>query len=1026
MKRVPYTFGQDTSGKMQWRSVEEALQPASLQQAESREFLQDDASVLDPVSRRSFLSLAGATAGLAGMVACRRPEEKILPYVRMAEDLVPGNAQYYATAVPWAGSAVGLLVESHEGRPTKVEGNPRHPESLGGSNAYLQAMVLDVYDVDRSRSPAQKKQKSSWDAVAGELKARGEALKAAGGKGLAILTDAHRSPTLQAQLDEVQKAFPAAKIHRFEPLHRDNIRDGVKLAFGKALEPVANVAAANVIVSLEADFLQTDGSTLKNARGFAQSRTAEKAGATMARLYVAESTFTVTGANADHRLRIPSRDVAEYAFALARELSTSHGINLGELAGAVASFNGARFESARKWVKAVAKDLANNKGRALVLAGQNQPPVVHAITALLNNALEGVGKTVTYVKPFVDAPEGPASILALTESLKKKEVDTLLVLGGNPVFTAPSDADFGAALAGVPHTFHLGLFQDETGEACGWHINAAHAFESWSDVRALDGTVSITQPLIAPIFGGKTDAEVLAALLGNPTAKAYGLVQAAWKGQYGLEADKAWRKALHDGLVAQSAFAAEAVEPKPADVAAAVGAHKGGDGVEVTFHPDCHAWDGRFANNGWLQEMPDPMVKLTWDNAAWFSVATAQKLGLTEGDMVTLTLGGKSIKLPCIYAPGQADESVAITLGQGRAAVGRVGVGVGFNTYAVRQSNSPWTVSGAQVAKAGGDKHKLARTQEHHVMEGRPVAREGTKAEFDKDPAFAQKAVKLPQMVNLNPEWEYKGHRWAMAIDLNACIGCNACMVACQAENNIPIVGKFGVSLSREMHWIRVDRYYVTDKPKTPGALTMSHTEMQLNEPTAIFQPIPCMQCEMAPCETVCPVAATTHSPEGLNDMAYNRCIGTRYCANNCPYKVRRFNFHAYDKDFNAIKRADKPAQFVKEGFEELRKMQFNPDVTVRMRGVMEKCTYCVQRINEGKIAAKREARELKDGEIITACQQTCPTGAIHFGDLAMTTADVVKTKQQGRNYALLEELNTRPRTTYLARVRNPNPELDA
>ena len=1010
-KRAPYEFSEVVSDKNYWRGPGEKQGTPEFLEQQGREF-PDGAHTLDPVSRRSFIQLMGASAGLAGMVACRRPEEKIVPYAQMPEHMVPGRPEYYATAMAWDGTAVGLLVESHMGRPTKVEGNPRHSESGGASGLYAQALALELYDSERSQHPTLGGEPRTWADAAGALEKAGADLQATGGQKLVVLTTNHRSPTTARMLKQLSAALPKARVLRHDPVSRQNIRQGVKAATGADLEPVLNTAAAQVLLTLDADIFATDGGVIRNARGFADGRRVAKPGDAMNRLYAVESRFSVTGANADHRLRVPSRQVSEFAYALAAELVASHGINLGEAGAAVASYKGQAFESRKPWVKAVARDLAQNRGACLVAAGRGQPPAVHALVALMNHALGNTSKTVSYAPGFDAADDGPQTLVELAAAIGRGEVETLVILGGNPAFTAPVDADFETAIKRVPLSFHLSFEVNETSAACRWHLNRAHDFEGWSDVAAQDGTLSVVQPLIAPIFDGRTDAEMLSALVGKPQ-KAHALVKETWVGMGAAGDDKAWRRILHDGVFKPSAAASVAPAFQTAPVAQAIAAAPppGADGYEVTFHPDGHAWDGRFANHPWLQELPDPMTKVSWDNGALLSPETAKKLGVEENQLITITIkGAKPLTLAVTIAPGQAADSIAVTLGQGRRKVGMVGEEIGYDTYQLRTAAAPWLVQGAQVVKVEGE-HKLARTQEHHSMEGRPLVREATLTQFNKEPDYAQKMVKHPGLLSLFPDREYNGHKWGMVIDLNTCVGCSVCMVACQAENNIPVVGKWGVAMSREMHWIRVDRYFEGDSDE---------------DPAAVFQPLPCQHCELAPCEQVCPVAATTHSPEGLNDMAYNRCVGTRYCANNCPYKVRRFNFHNYAKDFSVIKNQAAVGFFFKKDIPELRRMQFNPDVTVRERGVMEKCSYCVQRINAAKLDAKRDGAELKDGAVVSACQQACPTGAIHFGDLNLADSDVVKNAANPRNFSLLGELNVRPRTTYLAKIRNPNLELQA
>jgi molybdopterin-containing oxidoreductase family iron-sulfur binding subunit len=987
-----------------WRSLEELHDEAGFREAAREAF--GGIAARREFSRRQFLGLMGASMGLAGLTACRRPEEKILPYSRAPEGITPGSPDRYATAFPWGPTAIGLLVECHEGRPTKIEGNPAHSESLGGTTAFAQASILDLYDPDRSTAPSEKGQPRTWDDAAAFLKARGQLHREKAGKGLAILTEAHRSPTLAAVLAKLSRQMPQALVFRYEPFDRDRIHEGGRIAFGTAIEPVLHLDRAEVIVALDEDFLGWEGSPVRQAHEFASRRRLEQQGDRLNRLYVIESTYTITGACADHRLRLPRRDIPAFAMALAKELAAK-GLELGEIAAAV---QGAAVDAkARKWAVAVAKDLLAHHGESLVTVGSSQPPAVHALIHAVNAALRSHGTTLELFPAFSDAPEGASSLASLAGRMMAGEVETLLVFGGNPALTGP--AAFTGSLAKVGASIHLSTHLDETSAQTSWHLNRAHYLEGWSDVVAQDGTASILQPLIAPLFGGRTDAEVVQLLLGSPR-KAYDLVRDHWSEVN--PGEPAWRNALHDGTWSGSGFAAltagrriyEPAHPGapvktdtppalPVDAARVAQAIKGlspaPSGLEVTFHPDPHAFDGRFANNGWMQELPDPMARLTWGNAAMVSPATAARLGLAEGDLIELKVSGVSI-LPVCLAPGQADDSIAVTVGQGRRAAGKVGNGVGHDAFPLRVAGPFDAVHGVSLKKLG-QTEQLARTQQHALMEGRPLVREADLKRFEEEPDFAPKMVRSPPLKSLFADFPYPGQRWAMVIDLNACVGCGACALGCQAENNVPLVGKDGVLRSREMHWLRVDRYF----------------QGMSGDPQAVFQPVACHHCENAPCEQVCPVGATTHSPEGLNDMAYNRCIGTRYCANNCPFKVRRFNFFNYTKDTP-----------------ELHKMQKNPNVTVRARGVMEKCTYCVQRIQTAKIAAHKAGQDkVVDGVIQTACQQACPAKAIRFGDLADPQSEVARARSLPRAYAMLAELNIRPRTSFLARVRNPNPDLE-
>ena len=681
-------------------------------------------------------------------------------------------------------------------------------------------------------------------------------------------------------------------------------------------------------------------------------------------------------------------DVRKFAEALAEDL--------GLLPPKLRVLNNGQSKEER-WVSALARDLKANAGRCLVVAGGRQPAAVHALTYWINDALGNLGEMVFFAETGtgeIGDGQNPQPLRELAAEMDEGRVETLVILGGNPVYNASADLDFAAKLEKVASTIHLGLERDETAVLCQWRLPEAHYLESWGDGRAHDGTVTLQQPLIQPFYEGMSAAEVLAMVSGYPDQRGYDIVRNYWLSKWdSASGEKTWRRCLHDGLSPDTAYPTAALPKLDAKAvrAALQATPANSDGIEVGFYPDSGVYDGRFANNGWLQEAPDPMTKLTWDNAALMSAATARTLDVEQGDVVSIEADGRETTMPVFIQAGHADRSISLALGYGRTQCGRVGQGVGGNAYLIRTAEGAGFLQGARVRKTGR-KHVLASTQEHQSMEGRPLVREATLEDYAEHPNFATEAVEHPPLLSLYEEPSYdQGYQWGMAIDLNSCVGCNACLVACQSENNIPVVGKDEVLRGREMHWIRLDRYYAGDP----------------EDPQAVRQPVNCQQCENAPCENVCPVAATAHSPEGLNDMAYNRCVGTRYCANNCPYKVRRFNFF----DFS-------------EGLAEVQKMAFNPNVTVRVRGVMEKCTYCVQRIQEKKITARTEGRSIEDGEIKTACQQTCPAEAIVFSDINDSESRVSKLKGQNRDYAMLGELNTKPRTTYLAKLRNPNPEL--
>jgi molybdopterin-containing oxidoreductase family iron-sulfur binding subunit len=809
---------------------------------------------------------------------------------------------------------------------------------------------------------------------------------AAKGAGLRILTETVCSPTLAAQIQQLLAAYPEAKWIQWEPFTRDSARAGSRLAFGQMVEPQYDFGKADIVVSLDADFLSSDGpANLRAIRQFSSRRRVVDGGEpSMNRLYVVEALHSVTGGKADHRVPLKASEIDAFARALAQR------VGVGGVSGAAPAGTEAVLD-------ALAKDLVSARGRSIVVAGDAQPASVHALAHALNESLGNVGQTVTYTAtPEPAASDQLADLKALVSDMDAGRVQMLLLLGeSNPVLTAPADLRFADALAKVLFRAHSGLYLDETAVLCHWHIPATHYLEHWSDARTMDGTASIVQPLIQPMYGGKSTHEVLAALSDTPDKPGYDIVREFWMRQPEGSSDpatfeRAWRGWLHQGVVPGTAFQPATVTLS-GDFAARLGAPAAPPALEVSFRRDPTVYDGRFANNGWLQEMPKPMTKLTWDNAALLAPATAEKLGVGNGDILDVRHEGRSLRVPAWITPGHAADSLTIAVGYGRTRAGRVGNGTGFNAYLLRGSTAP--SFGAAEASATGDEYRLVSTQDHWTLEDRNAVRSAQLEEFRKNPAFAHgmEHLRLDPGITLMPTYEYKGYRWGMAIDMNACTGCGACVVACVAENNIPVVGKEQVSRNREMHWLRVDRYYAGS----------------LDNPDVYFQPMPCQQCENAPCEVVCPVAATVHSDEGLNDMVYNRCVGTRYCSNNCPYKVRRFNFLLY-QDWNT-------PQFT---------LQRNPDVTVRSRGVMEKCTYCVQRINAARIQSKREERRIADGEVLTACQAVCPAEAIVFGDINDPDSRVARLKRSPLNYSVLADLNTNPRTTYLAVVRNSNAAL--
>jgi len=1000
-------------GPQVWRSLEAVAETAEFKDYLHREFPTNASEWLDPVGRRSFMKLMSASMALAGVTACTvQPTELIVPYVRQPEEEIPGKPLFFATAMSLGGVATGLLVESHEGRPTKIEGNPDHPASQGATDLFAQGSVLTLYDPDRSQAITQLGEIRPWSAVVTAVRGGLSAQSGTKGAGLRILTETVNSPSLAAQIQQVLQLQPNAKWIQWEPLPRDNARAGARTAFGEYLEPVYDLTKADVILSLDADFLASEGaSNLRYARQFATRRRVEDNADNLNRLYVVESNHSVTGGRADNRLPLKSSQVEAFARAVAQHAG-------------VAGITGAAPAGSDAFADAVAKDLMAHRGRAVVIAGDCQPPAVHAIAHALNAAIGAAGVTVSYLPtPEVVPTEQHAALRELVTDIEAGRVQMLVIIGeSNPVLSAPADFKFAEAMSKVALRIHSGLFFDETATLSQWHVPAAHYLEAWSDARSFDGTVSIVQPLIQPLYAGKSAHELIATLSDRPERNGYDVVREFWMAAKASTApvatapastaataaaapvatapaqpatsaeafEKNWRKWLHDGFIGGTAFAPSTTVLAP-DVATRITASTPVDGIEINFRRDETIYDGRFANNGWLQELPKPVTKLTWDNAALMAPSTAEANQLHTGDLITVTHDGRTLNVPVWITPGHAKDAITVSVGYGRTKAGRVGNLTGFNTYALRGSSAPW-FGAATIAKTG-DTYDLVGTQDHWSIEGRNIIRSATLEEFKAKPTFVKdmEHLKLDKRISLYADKEYKGDQWGMAIDMNACTGCNACVIACVAENNIPVVGKEQVKRNREMHWLRIDRYFSGN----------------LDTPDTYYQPMPCQQCENAPCEVVCPVSATVHSDEGLNDMVYNRCVGTRYCSNNCPWKVRRFNFLLY-QDFTT-------PQF---------KLQRNPDVTVRSRGIMEKCTYCVQRINAARIQAKREDRSIRDGEVVTACQAVCPTEAIIFGNINDPNSRVAKLKSSPRNYTTLEDLNTRPRTTYLAAVRNPNPAL--
>jgi molybdopterin-containing oxidoreductase family iron-sulfur binding subunit len=1042
------------NGKAYWRSIEEHADTPEFREFIAEEYPHEIEEWDNSLSRRNFVKVMGASLALAGLSGCViQPPEKIVPYVRPVEGMLPGKANYFATAMSLGGVATGLLAKSFEGRPVKIEGNPEHPGSLGATDIFAQASILGMYDPDRSQEVTYRGGPKNWESFMSEFRAAIEENRKDGGAGVRFLTETVTSPTLIDQMNKVKAELPNSKWVQFEPVNQDNAMAGAKLAFGSPVQTIYKFDKAERILSLDADIFS--GFNVGYIKGFAAARRFSEEKKEISRLYSVETTITLTGAKADHRIAVKPSQFAEVAKAIAKAVG---------VAGAASTYT----ENAA-WIAAMAKDLMAFKGKSLVVAGDNQPPVVHALAHCMNGALGNVGETVVFVDPMSPGTEKLQieQLRELIADIDGSRVKMLVILGGNPVYNTPADVKLNAErMNKVLLRVHLGLYADETAEYCHWHVHEKHFLESWGDARAFDGTASIVQPLIAPLYDGKSAHEFVQLFMKeNFDKKDHDIVKEYWQrtdikpaaaapakadekkearsepapeGEK-KEAPKAaamplpaaavttprtfednWRKAVHDGVVPNTAATPKSVTATTAFLSQPEVRPAAGGSLEVSILPDPCVFDGRFVNNGWLQELPNPLNKVTWENVALISPRTAAKLGINAGndareyaggsqgtsfintrggnqfsDLVTLKYQGAEIKapVPMWIAPGQPDDVVTIYMGYGRTRAGKVGTGIGYNAFDVRRSDA-MNAGFGEITKRGEDTN-IASTQIHFNMEGRDLLRVWDIDEFEKDPTIGHQHDEYPNSIYPYEQHQAvydKNYKWGMSIDLNSCVGCNACVLACQSENNIPVVGKEQVERSREMNWMRVDAYYAGD----------------INDPDGPhFQPVLCQQCEQAPCEVVCPVHATVHSAEGLNDMVYNRCVGTRYCSNNCPYKVRRFNFLLY-QDWNT-------PQY---------KLMRNPEVTIRSRGVMEKCTYCTQRISAARIEAEKDGRKVRDGEIVTACQSACPTDAIVFGDLHDPNSRVSRAKKDHRDYILLNELNTQPRTTYLAGLKNQNKEM--
>jgi len=1012
------------AGRAYWLSVQHLADTEAIQQRIADEFADYDPEELRSMSRRRFLQLAAASMALAGltMTGCRRyPEEKLAPFAARPDGYVPGTTQRYATMMELGGVATGLHATSFDGRPIKLDGNPLHPVTQGASDVQTQAAILDLYDPDRARHVVDRRgeqpQRRNWAAFADELKALLATHREADGKGLAVLSEATGSLTIRRLREQFVARFPEATWHTWEPIDRSNAYEGSRLAFGEVLRPVLQLDRAKLIVSFDADLLGAHPGKLMHARGWAAGRRSADEGE-MNRMLIAEAGFSTTGSVADARMAARPAVIEQMLEAVQVLLASPDAAMPTGLGDREAGF-------ARK----IVRELRGAGRDAVVAVGDRLSPQAHALGHAINMRLQNTGRTVRYIS---EPTAGDATLAELATAINAGNVDTLLVVGGNPAFDAPADVGFGDLLGKVKTTAHLSTHSNETSMRCTWLLPRAHFLETWSDGVAWDGAATLGQPLIQPLMNGKSAAEVLAMLLGEDDADGYALIRDTFRSRIAaVDFDKQFKQLIHDGIA--PTLNDKAVTPRPTGGDLSLPTPVGEGHFDVVFAADSEILDGRFANNGWLQELPNPMTKVTWDNPLLMAKADADAAKLTTGDMVTLTVGKQSMQLPVYVMPGQPRGVLTVTFGHGRESGGRIGSGIGFNTYPLRSSDVLHTAR-ASIAKTGR-RYTLAQTQDHFIMDDvgawgvqKRVGKQGESGkiikdvsldEYNADPHVVHAGAHGHGLPIFQPPSEFnEPHAWGMAIDMNSCTGCNACTIACQAENNIPVVGKEEVNRSREMHWLRIDRYFKGD----PDSEDLD----------VAWQPMACVHCETAPCEQVCPVAATVHDTEGLNTMVYNRCIGTRYCSNNCPYKVRRFNYHDYQsKPPNEAPEGwyDMPDTQQRNRIDLLRRMAYNPDVTVRMRGVMEKCTYCTQRIAKAKIDAKnewtrgdREDYLVHDGEVVTACQEACPTQAIVFGNLNDPNSKVSQLHRSNRTYAVLDNLNTRPRTKYLAKIRNPMP----
>ncbi|RAP26595.1 hypothetical protein DID78_06710 [Candidatus Marinamargulisbacteria bacterium SCGC AG-343-D04] len=996
--------------KKQWRSIDDLTGDKKLDTFKSREFQEGATELIDPVSRRSFLKYLGGTAALAGLTGCsiRKPYYKIKPYSKKVEHVVPGKPIYFASSMQINNDVSGILIETHEGRPTKIEGNPAYPDASGSSTVLQQASVLNLYDPDRLQGPLKATKDVSIQEFEDWMLEKRRFFKENKGEGLAVLVENNLSPAFHQELKKVQAKYPEATIYRYEPVNSDPQVQGLHALTQQYVVPEYDFKKSNVVLSFGEDFLGNVLNQNKYNREFSLRRDPDSQDYSLNRLYTFEERLSITGAKSDHRFLLNRSEQQQVLLRLIYFITRKLNFSLERYLNY--RFTDVSIEGVSDHdIQVIADDLLANRGKSLVLVSEQFNEEFHQLCFLINAILGNNFKTIHYNSTHFSnfsysQKSSKDSLRSLISELNNNRVDTVFIIGGNPGYTAPSMSGFKEALVKARDRVHLTFSANETSLLCNWVLPRAHFLESWGDLKSCSGVVSICQPVIKKMVKGYSDLE-LVHLMSVSYSSDYSILRKQWASI----SETKWDQTLHNGFMFKDGRSR--VYPEFQSMIDLSDVDFEAKGLSVIFYPDYKVYDGRYSNNSWLQELPDPISKLTWDNAAYMSAKTAKRLSLKSGDVVSIQVPDSegTVSIPVFVSPGHAHTVISIPLGYGKDTSNKVEMGAGVSAYALMSEASDFKVENVTLVKTG-DTHEFATTQDHGHMEGRPHVRSASVDEYNKHPHFAKGQEEVPHDKSLWKDHDYStGNQWGMIIDLGKCTSCNACITSCQAENNIPVVGKEEVLNGREMHWMRVDRYYEGDE----------------DNPDVHTQPLTCLHCENAPCEQVCPVAATVHDDEGLNVMVYNRCVGTRYCSDNCPAKVRRFNFFDYHQrdPHSQKKKRFHLFDYMKEPNESYKK-QFNPDVTVRMRGIMEKCTYCVQRIKAADQIANNENRDIRDGEVVTACQQACPANAIVMGNILDENSEIYRLRKRDRHYSILEQLLLKARTTYLAAVYNPNPRL--